>query len=83
MVLFISGCSKTIIPQTGNQFQVVSYSQLADVTKDVTAACKAKVLKRSTCIQFATKLRTAKSLIDSEAGTDKAADILNYIRSKL
>lgn len=83
LLTMLDGCSKTVIPQTGNQFQVVSYSQLTDVTKDVTAACEAKVLDKSTCIQFATKLHTVKGLIDSEKGTDKAAEILNYIRSKL
>jgi uncharacterized protein YceK len=83
MVLFISGCSKAIIPETGNQLQVVSYSQFISVTNDVTDACRDKLIDLDMCKNLMDKLTTAKEAIDNDSGTNKASDILNYVRSKL
>lgn len=77
------GCSKTIIPETGNQVQVVMYSELTNLTLDVSKVCREKVISKETCTDLHSKLSTAKNIIDSEGGTNKAADILNYVRSKL
>ena len=77
------GCSKTIIPETGNQVQVIMYSELTNLTIDVSEVCREKIIPKETCSDLYSKLSTAKSIIDGEVGTDKAADILNYVRSKL
>lgn len=83
VLVILTGCSKTVIPETGNQVQVVLYAQIADTAKDVKVACEEKLLKKAQCIQFATSLHTAKSLVDSEGGTETVSDIIEYIRGKL
>lgn len=83
LILNITACDKIIIPQTGNQVQVVSYSQLIDLTNDVTATCKARLIEKELCVEFYDKLTTAKDLIKSEGSTDTVANIFNYIRSKI
>lgn len=83
LTFLLVGCSKTIIPQTATQFQVVSYAQLTAVTGDVYTACQEKVLTKETCVSLFDKINTAKLIIDSGVGVEKAADLLTYIRSKL
>ena len=83
MVFFISGCSSNIIPETGNQFQVVGYSQLISVTQDVNKSCRAELLTKKLCADLLEKIRTAASLIDSDRNSGKAAELITYIRSKL
>ena len=83
MVLFISGCSETVIPQTPIQFQTVSYAQLYNITLDVHNACQERVISKETCVDLFDNINSAKIIIDSGLGAEKAADILTYIRSKL
>lgn len=83
ILTLLEGCSKTIIPETGNQFQVVTYSQIADTARDVKAACEEEILTKDTCTLLATKLRVAKDIVDNDKGIDEAVGILTFIRSKL
>lgn len=83
MVFFISGCSSKVVPETSNQFQVIGYSQLAQVTTEVRSACIEKLIDKDTCVDLHSKIKSAMELIGSKQGTGKAADLINYIRSKL
>jgi len=83
LVVLLVGCSKTIIPQTETQFQVVSYAQIAVTATDVYTACQGKILTKETCVDLFDKINTAKSIIDSGVGVENAANLLTYIRSKL
>ena len=83
MIFFISGCSTQVIPKTSKQFQVVGYAQLTQVTTEVRDACAEKLITKKVCVDLYGKIRTTAKLIDSNQNSGGAADLINYIRSKL
>jgi len=81
LTVILSGCTSNIIPETGNQIKIVGYSQLISVTLEVHEACKSKVITKETCIDLHDRLQTAEGLIGEHS--NRAADLLTYIRSKI
>lgn len=83
IVVLLAGCSTKIIPETSNQFQVVGYAQLTQVTTEVRDACAEKLIDKALCVDLYGKIKTTAELIDSNQNSGRAADLINYIRSKL
>lgn len=81
--LILAGCTKTVVPQTANQLEVVTYSELISVTNDVSAACKNRILTKDTCADLAKKLRSVKAAVDNEVVTELTMEAFNYVRGKL
>ena len=81
LTIILSGCSSNIIPETGNQIKVAGYAQLISVTLELHEACKSRIITKETCIDLRDRLQTAEGLIGEHS--NRAADLLTYIRSKL
>ena len=79
--IMLAACSSNIIPETSNQVQVVSYSQLAQVTSEVSEACRSEVLTKDVCKDLLVKIKKAYVIIDTDVAA--AADLVDSIRSKL
>lgn len=82
-LFLLVGCSSVLIPHTGNQFQVVTYSQVISLAVEANDALREGVITAETHKDIHDKLALVMKHADSEGGTDKAAEIINKIREKL